>query len=209
MRIRKERVSIGDMVLLYDAALERTRTGKLANRWMGPYRVVEALDWGDYMIAELDGSKWKDPVAAARLKLFRPRPAPTLSLTGPKGKGKAKMEDEAPSRRFEAGESSKKRKTVERRNVKGLALGREKKWLFVLKRVRRRVHIRQTGGTTPFSGQRQKEKRILPRQKSRRKRKVKKHLLCPRTHNKLKHKTIKSRRGRPLRAITLKLIRFV
>ncbi|GBG59847.1 hypothetical protein CBR_g66650 [Chara braunii] len=44
VRIRKERVSVGDMLLLYDEALERTWTGKLANRWMGPYRVVEALD---------------------------------------------------------------------------------------------------------------------------------------------------------------------
>ncbi|GBG91274.1 hypothetical protein CBR_g52159 [Chara braunii] len=209
VRIRKERVSVGDMVLLYDAALERTWTGKLANRCMGPYRVVEALDWGAYMIAELDGSKWKDPVAGARLKLFRPRPAPALSLTSPKGKGKTMMEDGAPLRQFETGESSKKRKRIEKRKVKGLALGREKRWLFVLKRARWRVRVRRTGGSTPFSGQRQEKKRIVPRPKSRRKRKVKKHLLSPRTHNKLKHKTIERRRGRPLRAITLKLVRFV
>ncbi|GBG79730.1 hypothetical protein CBR_g29994 [Chara braunii] len=121
VRIKKERVSVGDMVLLYDAALERTWTGKLANKWMGPYRVVEALDWGAYMIAELDGSKWKDPVAGARLKLFRIRPAPALSLTSPKGKGKAMMEDGAPLSQFEVGESSKKRKRIEKRKVKGLA----------------------------------------------------------------------------------------
>ncbi|GBG78457.1 hypothetical protein CBR_g26487 [Chara braunii] len=127
VRIRKERVSVGDMVLLYDAALERTWTGKLANRWMGPYRVVEALDWGAYMIVELDGSKWKDPVAGTRLKLFRPRPGAALSLADPKGKGKAKIEDGTPPRRYEAGESSKKRKRVEKRKVKGLALGRKKK----------------------------------------------------------------------------------
>ncbi|GBG77846.1 hypothetical protein CBR_g25777 [Chara braunii] len=95
-RIRKERVSVGDMVLLYDAALERTWTGKLANRWMGPYRVVEALDWGAYMIPELDGSKLKDPVAGARLKLFRSSEHNTFEQGGKtrQGSGGRKMESD-------------------------------------------------------------------------------------------------------------------
>ncbi|GBG63142.1 hypothetical protein CBR_g36911 [Chara braunii] len=64
VRVRKKKIIVGDMVLLYNAALERTWSGKLANRWMSPYRVVGTLSWEAYMIAELDGSKWKDLVAA-------------------------------------------------------------------------------------------------------------------------------------------------
>ncbi|GBG90192.1 hypothetical protein CBR_g50373 [Chara braunii] len=145
--IKKEKIKVGDVVLLYDAALERTWTGKLANRWMGPYRVLGALSWGACMIAELDGSKWKDLVAGARLKLFRSRetPTPAPRPSDPKGNGKAKITDGGPSRRFDVGESSKKRKRVETKKVKGLALGKRKKWVFVLQRPKCRVHIRKGG----------------------------------------------------------------
>ncbi|GBG78892.1 hypothetical protein CBR_g28607 [Chara braunii] len=146
VRIRKEKTIVGDMVLLYDAALERTWSGKLANRWMGRYHVVGALSWGAYMIAALDGSKCKDPVAGVRLKLFTPRetPTPALTLPDPKGKEKAKVADEEPSRRFKVGESLRKRKRVETKKMSGLTLGKKRKWPFVLQRVRDEAgHLRR------------------------------------------------------------------
>ncbi len=58
---------------MYDSSLEKTWSRKLANRWMGPYKVLKRLDGGAYLLAELDGSRLRDPIAGARLKIFRSR----------------------------------------------------------------------------------------------------------------------------------------
>ncbi|GBG86304.1 hypothetical protein CBR_g41298 [Chara braunii] len=213
VRIRKEKIKVGNMVLLYDVAFERTWTGKLANRWMGPYCVVGALSWGAYMIAELDGSKWKDPVAGARLKLFRSRetPTPAPRPSDPKGKGKAKITDGGPSRRFEVGESSKKRKRVETRKVKDLAVGKRKKWVFLLQRPKRRVRIRKGGAVDAQYSQRTRKRRnvVVTKPKRRRHKRGKDHPLSPRVPEKTRRHINKRRHLCRARVVHLDLVRFV
>ncbi|GBG72563.1 hypothetical protein CBR_g12133 [Chara braunii] len=73
LRVRKAPIRVNDLVLMYDSSLEKTWSRKLANQWMGPYKVLKRLDGGAYMLAELDGSRLRDPVVGARLKIFRSR----------------------------------------------------------------------------------------------------------------------------------------
>ncbi|KAI9135790.1 hypothetical protein BKA69DRAFT_1019828, partial [Paraphysoderma sedebokerense] len=64
----------GDLVLLFDASLEKQWSRKLDNRWIGPYLIRKKFENGTYQIGELDGAVGKDTVAGDRLKLYRQRP---------------------------------------------------------------------------------------------------------------------------------------
>ncbi|GBG68051.1 hypothetical protein CBR_g1172 [Chara braunii] len=69
-RVRKEPLKVGDVVLLYDASLEKQWSRKLDKRWLGPYRVTRCGEHGAYQIEELNGTAWKDWVSGSRLKKF-------------------------------------------------------------------------------------------------------------------------------------------
>jgi hypothetical protein len=76
---------IGDLVLSHDTAgsFGMSREHKLAFRWFGPFRVVQAdQERGIYALAELDGAQLNGTYPADRLKRFYVRPADFLAEVG-------------------------------------------------------------------------------------------------------------------------------
>ena len=72
-KLRKNPLQVGDLVLVYNAALE-SQWGKLfTNRWNGPFRVKEQLPMGSYILEELDGTELKRRYAASHVKRFYSR----------------------------------------------------------------------------------------------------------------------------------------
>jgi hypothetical protein len=70
---RKELFQIGDKVLLYDAAKEKQWSGKLEEKWKGPYYIHEVLLNGSYKIKELNGKIRRTPVNGELLKKYYDR----------------------------------------------------------------------------------------------------------------------------------------
>ncbi|EMD31013.1 hypothetical protein CERSUDRAFT_60606 [Gelatoporia subvermispora B] len=69
-RVRERRFEPGTWVLVHETWLDAQHGNKGALRWAGPYVVVRQLPSGSYEIAEIDGTRIRDHVAASRLKLF-------------------------------------------------------------------------------------------------------------------------------------------
>lgn len=65
--------NIGDKVLLYRAEKEKQWTGKLENKWKGPYYIHAVLPNESYKIRELDGRIVKTPFNGRLLKLYHDR----------------------------------------------------------------------------------------------------------------------------------------
>ena len=75
-RIRKVRFKVGDIVLLYNAQVTKTRTrdNKLRDKWRGPFRIRRVPeDSTHYYLAELDGTELKGTFAGNQLKRFYTR----------------------------------------------------------------------------------------------------------------------------------------
>jgi hypothetical protein len=66
----KKNFNIGDKVLQYDAAKEKQWSGKLEDKWKGPYYIHEILINGSYKIKEMDGRVFKTPVNGELLKEY-------------------------------------------------------------------------------------------------------------------------------------------
>ena len=72
--IREEELASGSIVLLYDTQCEKNMSRKLAFKWLGTYRISDAVrDKCMYMLEELDGSLLGGTFAGDRLKKFHPR----------------------------------------------------------------------------------------------------------------------------------------
>ena len=72
--IRVEELTVGHVVLLHDTRREKDMSRKLSFKWLGPYRICDAVkDKGTYMLEELDGSRLSGTFAGDRLKRFHPR----------------------------------------------------------------------------------------------------------------------------------------
>ena len=69
----KASFKIGDQVLLYDAAKEKQWSGKLKDKWKGPYYIHQVISNGSYKIKELDGRILKTPVNGEFLKIYNDR----------------------------------------------------------------------------------------------------------------------------------------
>jgi len=70
---RKPKFKIGSKVLYYIAAKEKSWTGKLDEKWKGPYYIHEILLNGSYKIKELNGKVLKTPVNGELLKEYYSR----------------------------------------------------------------------------------------------------------------------------------------
>ncbi len=72
--IRDEKLAIGSIVLLHDIKRKKDMSRKLSFKWLGPYRICDAIkDRGTYIVEELDGSRLAGTFAVDRLKKFHPR----------------------------------------------------------------------------------------------------------------------------------------
>ena len=68
-----EHYNIGDLVLLYKSALEKTWSHKLEEKWEGPYYIHQVLGNGTYKLRNKESKVLKRPVHGNRLKLYHPR----------------------------------------------------------------------------------------------------------------------------------------
>jgi hypothetical protein len=75
-QIRQEEIKEGDLVLRHDsiAEIDMSRNRKLSYKWLGPYRVREAIpEKGTYILEEFDGTPLAGTYASNRLKKFMER----------------------------------------------------------------------------------------------------------------------------------------
>ena len=70
---RKQDFKTGEKVLYYNAAKEKQWSGKLEEKWKGPYYIHEVLLNGAYKIKELNGKILKTPVNGEWLKTYYSR----------------------------------------------------------------------------------------------------------------------------------------
>ena len=70
---RKQKFKIGDKVLYYNAAKEKQWSGKLEEKWKGPYYIHEILIHGSYKIKDTIGRILKTPVNGELLKEYHSR----------------------------------------------------------------------------------------------------------------------------------------
>jgi hypothetical protein len=66
--------NIGDKVLYFEAAKDKTHSGKLDQKWKGPYYIHQVLLNGSYKIRELDGRVFCTPVNGDLLKVYKDPP---------------------------------------------------------------------------------------------------------------------------------------
>ncbi|CAB4435319.1 unnamed protein product [Rhizophagus irregularis] len=69
----KKNFQIGDKVLYYDAAKEKQWSGKLEEKWKGPYYIHEIISKGSYKIKTMEGRIQKTPVNGELLKEYSDR----------------------------------------------------------------------------------------------------------------------------------------
>ncbi|OLY78713.1 hypothetical protein AYI68_g7230 [Smittium mucronatum] len=69
-KIRRDALKTGEIVLLYDSTIGKSRQSKLDDIWMGPYMIESSSGNGSYRIKELDGTIKRTPVAGNRLRRF-------------------------------------------------------------------------------------------------------------------------------------------
>src|SRR5260221_12550347 len=63
----------GELVLVYDEALDNQMSGKGALRWRGPYAIVARRPSSAYVLQELDGAVLRQLITWKRLKSYMPR----------------------------------------------------------------------------------------------------------------------------------------
>ena len=69
--IREKELAVGSIVLLHDTRRKKDMSRKLSFKWLGPYRIIDAVkDKGTYMLEELDESRLAGTFAGDRLKRF-------------------------------------------------------------------------------------------------------------------------------------------
>ena len=70
---KQDNFEIGDKVLYYNAAKEKQWTGKLEEKWKGPYYIHQIMLNGSYKIKETNGKVLKTPVNGELLKEYKSR----------------------------------------------------------------------------------------------------------------------------------------
>ncbi|GBG72733.1 hypothetical protein CBR_g12300 [Chara braunii] len=71
--VRKESLQAGEMVLLWNSALESTWSGQLGRRFNGPYRVAKRVGLNTFEMKDLDETGLKGPFSGQRLVRFLSR----------------------------------------------------------------------------------------------------------------------------------------
>ncbi len=67
---QKEEFNIGDKVLYYNAAKEKQWSGKLDEKWKGPYYIHQKMLKGSYKLKDLEGRILRTPVNGELLKRY-------------------------------------------------------------------------------------------------------------------------------------------
>lgn len=88
LNVRRESLKARDLVLLYNSKTENDLSGKLDPFYTGPYRVMRDLGNGTYVVADLDGATFKNPITGNRLKLYIQRDGSMLKAREEKSRGR-------------------------------------------------------------------------------------------------------------------------
>ena len=64
---------IGDKVLYFNVAQEKTWSGKLEQKWKGPFIIRKIIGNGAYKLSDENGKKIKTPINGAYLKHYKSR----------------------------------------------------------------------------------------------------------------------------------------
>ena len=72
-RMRRGEYVKGELILVYNEALDNRMSGKGTLKWHSPYAVIARWPSGTYVVQELDGSVLKQPVTWKRMKSYIPR----------------------------------------------------------------------------------------------------------------------------------------
>ena len=70
---RNETYQIGDKVLLYKAEKAKQWSGKLDEKWKGPYYIHMVLQNGSYKLRDMQGNVLKTPFNGSLLKTYYDR----------------------------------------------------------------------------------------------------------------------------------------
>ena len=76
--------AIGELVLVFNKALEKQFSSKGLLRWRGPYAVVARHPSGPYIVQELDGSILKLPIAWKWMKSYVPQKGLEPKIVAPR-----------------------------------------------------------------------------------------------------------------------------
>ena len=68
-----QKFKIGDKVLKFEASRENSKSGKLDDKWKGPYFIHEVYSNNVYKIKTIDGKIFKTPVNGMLLKSYHDR----------------------------------------------------------------------------------------------------------------------------------------
>ncbi len=69
--IHEEELAVESIVLLHDTRRKKDMSQKLSFKWLGPYRIFDAVkNKGTYMLEKLDGSRLASIFVGDRLKRF-------------------------------------------------------------------------------------------------------------------------------------------
>jgi hypothetical protein len=79
-KIKEITFSIGDKVLMYDRRLDTQWSGKLRDKWKGPYYIHTVGQKGFYKIRTIEGQVLKAPINGNLLKLYYENTASTNSV---------------------------------------------------------------------------------------------------------------------------------
>ena len=60
--------------MYFEAAKDKTHSGKLDQKWKGPYYIHQLLPNGSYKIREIDGRVFRTPVNGDLLKVYKEPP---------------------------------------------------------------------------------------------------------------------------------------
>ena len=83
-RMKRGEYLKGELVLVYNEALDNQMSGKGALRWHGPYAIVARHPSRAYVLQELDRAVLKQPVAWKRMKSYVPRRGLEPAVLAPK-----------------------------------------------------------------------------------------------------------------------------
>lgn len=74
--LKTKSYQVGDLVLHYRAMLDKQWSGKLEDKWKGPFKVAQIIGNGSYKLCTLEGIPINTPVNGSYLKLYKERKLP-------------------------------------------------------------------------------------------------------------------------------------
>jgi hypothetical protein len=79
-KFKIESYEIGDKVLLFHSQLDKSLSGKLEEKWLGPYYIHNTMGNGTYKLRTLEGKVLKRSAHGNRLKFYHEQPSELIKI---------------------------------------------------------------------------------------------------------------------------------